>query len=89
MKIGLSGTAPIIGQGKRTIRELKVASSTGRCNTLQYIDWTMLPLEGSSVWLYFGQNLVRVVFRPISACERFQPLFSLQIGFEISVASTH
>jgi hypothetical protein len=33
-------------------RVLKSASSTGRCNTIQYIDSTILPREKQSVWLY-------------------------------------
>jgi hypothetical protein len=28
------------------------ASSTGRCNTIQFIDSRMLPREKRSVWLY-------------------------------------
>jgi hypothetical protein len=28
------------------------ASSTGRCNTIQCVDSTMLPREKRSVWLY-------------------------------------
>jgi len=37
------------------VRELQSksgASSTGRCNTIQYIDSTMLLREKRSVWLY-------------------------------------
>jgi len=41
------------------------AGSTGRCNTIQCVDSTMLPRENRSVWLYSGQNLARVVFRLI------------------------
>jgi len=28
------------------------ASSTGRCNTIQCVDSTVLPRENTSVWLY-------------------------------------
>src|SRR5712692_2420086 len=38
-----SGTEPLLIVG---------ASSTGRCNTIQCVDSTMLPWEKRSVWLY-------------------------------------
>ena len=44
---------------------INAASSTGRCNTLQYVDSIVLSQKNSSVWLYSVKNLARVVFRLI------------------------
>jgi hypothetical protein len=41
------------------------ASSTGRCNTTQCVDSTMLPRGEAICLAVLGQNLARVVFRLI------------------------
>jgi len=65
------------------------AGSNGRCNTAQCFDSRMLPQAEPIYLAVLDQNQARVVFRRPYLSQRFWPLFSLQIGFEFSVASTH
>jgi hypothetical protein len=65
------------------------AGSNGRCNTAQCFDSRMLPQAEPIYLAVLDQNQARVVFRRPCLSQRFWPLFSLQIGFEFSVASTH
>jgi hypothetical protein len=65
------------------------AGSTGRCNTAQCFDSRMLAQAEPIYLAVLDQNQAWVVFRRPYLSQRFWPLFSLQIGFEFSVASTH
>jgi hypothetical protein len=44
--------SPLLLDLKLGYRLINAASSTGRCNTIQCVDSTILPLENRSVWLY-------------------------------------